>query len=277
MSKCELFKGIAEVVWDRLASSNIRGERIDERGITGDRVVSTIQDYVEQHARFQIFAQSANDEVNTGGDLELYLEEGFQRFVRIMLQAKRSETTGQLNALNKFSGDTERRQYDTLMQYAANASCKPFYVVYNGIPNHTCTGNDCAGKYNEKQFGCAIVEPSFIKNHCESKKTGVLHFDPSQGPIGKPWRYLVCCDEEDFSEYRRYTKEEIDMDNHFKRIFTSPPPISFITSFGNGPRRSRIEMINDENYSKGWKPSARVFVTKNSKMKRQDGLLRFSA
>jgi hypothetical protein len=276
MDKCQLFQNIAETVWDLLARNNERGNRLDERGITGDRVVSSIQDEVNRSSRFNIFAQKTPNEVNTGGDLELYVEDGYRRFTRILLQAKTSETNGNFTNLDRESGSTGRKQYDTLQQYATRINSSCYYLFYNGIPNYHFPGKDCVGMHDENQFGCAIIDVNYIKDYCESNNTGSILRSSFNHPIGRPWRFLACCDatEED-KGYKKYTPAEIDMDPHFANLFTPPPPVHFITSYGDGNKSTNLERVNSRNFNGGWIPQARIIVTTQSKLKKDDNLLKF--
>jgi hypothetical protein len=45
-----------------------------EEGITRSYVIENIQNYVEEHRNFNVFAQKSKKELTTGSDFELYLQ-----------------------------------------------------------------------------------------------------------------------------------------------------------------------------------------------------------
>lgn len=194
MDKCELFQNIAAKVWDEIVKNHRRGNRLIEEGITRSSIIDGIQDYVENHHNFNVFAQKSKNEVTTGSDLEVYLQIGHNQFTRILLQAKIVDLDGAFHDLNRFSGSTKRRQYDSLIDYSKTINSTSFYILYNGIPNFNCIENDCLGEHNEKQYGCVLVSPIWIKKYCEKNKTGRLVGNTIKNkPIGIPWRVLTCC------------------------------------------------------------------------------------
>ncbi len=272
MSKCELFENIAAEVWDLISSNNLRGNVLDERGITNDRIIGTIQNYVESRNTFEVFAQRARNEVDTGGDLEIYIETGFQRFIRVFLQAKIMKPGNVFTDLDRNSGSTGRKQYDSLSQYAAQAGCYGFYIFYTGIPDfYKNDYYDCKGQHNEKQFGCALIKIDAVKKHCVKSSSGSMRLNNIGGPIGKPWRFLTCCDLEIPSGLIYYSKEEIDMDSYFSNLFTDTYS-NFVTPESEN-RLSPLESINKNIHQGGWQPSARIIVTTRSLMRKRNGLL----
>lgn len=273
MNKCELFKRISEIVWDCICSNHRRGNRLNEEGISRQIIISKIQDVVEQSRAFDVFAQKAINEVNTGSDIELYIDNGEQLFFRILLQAKLMELDCCFEHLDRNSGSTGRKQYDSLKSFANQADCDAYYLMYNGCPGYTTVGNDCAGNFNEKQFGCAVLTPDQIKNHCEINSTGKLGSASNVKPNGRPWRTLACCDYGYLNGNKLYSINEIDMDDHFQKIFTPPNIIGYIT-----PNQLYEEQIvaNNNNiiHDNGWEPSARIIVS-SKKMRKNGEILEF--
>lgn len=273
MSKCELFKSIASDVWDNISRNHNRGNRLNEEGITRDTVIGSIQNYVEDRHSFEVFAQKAKDEVNTGADIELYIQTSFNRFFRILIQAKIMEIDCTFVSLDRESGSTGRKQYETLNKYSKLVDAKSYYLFFNGIYGYQFSSSDCAGEYNEKQYGCAILDTNIVEKHCENNNTGIMGDSYNKHPIGIPWRKLTCCMEKKYNNLREYSIDEIDMDSHFERLFTEPPPIGYIPS-GNFPRQSSISLANSKIHKLGWKPFARVFLANNNyKMRKRKGLL----
>jgi len=274
MSRCELFKMISARVWDEICINHRRGNRLSEEGITRNVILSMIQNYVEHLGAFNIFAQKAKDEVNTGGDLELYIDNGNQHFYRILLQAKLMETNCRFENLRKFSGSTSRRQYDTLLNFAALINSDAYYLLYNGCYNYEGPGRDCAGDYDEKQFGCAVMAAQEIKEHCDSNSTGILGTADNPKPFGRPWRIFTCCEYSSENGRRLYSPAEIDMDNYFKNLFT-PPGITGFINVEQLRNQQIIEENNESLHDEGWNPSARIIIAENKMIKTSDDLLEF--
>ncbi len=272
MNKCDLFKLISENVWKIVSQNHHRNNRLNEEGITRQTVIDLIQNYVENHTNFNVFAQKARNEVNTGGDLEIYLDNGKGKFYRILLQAKLMEINGCYEHLNRDSGSTGRKQYDTLKIYANHIKSDAYYLLYNGYYGYQFSGDDCAGNYDEKQLGCTIINIDDIKTHCERNSTGRLGKIDNPKPFGRPWRILTCCDYDNINENKLYNLNEIDMDSYFQNLFTPPNLISFIT-----PEQIRnqqvLENSNEFIHRNGWKPEARIIISGDKMKKNEEGLL----
>lgn len=274
MNKCELFKDIAAITWDVISRNHSRGNRLSEIGITKQTIISAIQDHVEDNRRFDVFAQIAKDEVNTGADIELYLQSQSGRFTRILLQAKIMEINNIFESLDRNSGSTGRKQYDSLINYSSLISARSCYLFYNGINGYTTTDTDCAGFFDERQFGCAILEATEIKRHCEINKTGRLGNINSPAPIGSPWRSLVCCGQNNINGLKSYSFNEIDLDTHFERIFLESTMIGFISG-DERINESTIKKANDSIHESGWNPFARILITSNgTKMEKEGDFLK---
>lgn len=274
MTACELFQKIAGQVWDEISRNHARGNRLIEEGITRSNVIGTIQDYVDKNSRYDVFAQKAINEVTTGADLEIYIQSGYNEYYRLMIQAKIVDLDGNFHDIDRESGSSGRKQYDSLLSYGNTINSQTFYLFYNGIPDFQETFKDCAGLHNERQFGCAIIKATEVKTHCEINKTGTISGLPSSRPLGTPWRLLTCCENPlvNPNNFKSYSREEIDMDPYFNNLFTTPPPIGFIIS-GQQPRRNGVETLNRQIHESGWKPSARIIVGKK-RMHLRDGVLR---
>ncbi|WP_298151587.1 DUF6615 family protein [Flavobacterium sp.] len=272
MNKCELFEFISEQVWDFICRNHVRNNRLNEEGISRQTILDQIQNYVENQHTFNVFAQKARNEVNTGGDLEIFLDNGQRRFYRILLQAKLMNVDCCFEHLNRNSGSTGRKQYDTLKSFATQSGSDAYYLMYNGCPDYRGADYDCAGYYSEKQFGCAILEIDEVKKHCEDNSTGTLGSSRDKKPFGKPWRFLTCCDYQYLSGNKLYDLSEIDMDPYFQNLFTPPNLISFIT-----PEQIRRTQLNENNndiiHKDGWNPSGRIIISKYPMRKSNDGII----
>lgn len=273
MNACEIFQNIAGEVWDRISRNTIRGTRQSEIVFT-ETIIDIIQNYLEESHSFEVFVQKAKNEVNSGADLEIYLQSDYNQFYRVMLQAKTVELDGNFINIDKNSGSTGRRQYDSLIDYGSKAECPVYYLFYNGIPDFHKTFNDCSGEYNERQLGCAILIAEDVKKHCETNNTGKILGLPTDKPLGTPWRFLTCCENPivNPTNFKRYSREEIDMDPYFKKLFTSVPPIGFI-QIGRQPKVYQLEALNRRIHESGWNPISRIIIGKK-KMYLSEGLLK---
>ena len=272
MTHCELFQSISKQVWEDISRNHRRGNRLNEEGITRSTVIGLIQDYTETNRNFNVFAQKARKEVYTGGDLELYIDAGHRRFKRVLLQAKLMETTCCFEHLDRDSGSTGRRQYDTLSSFAKKVDSEAYYLMYNGIPDYRATGSDCAGVYAENQLGCALMDIREIKSHCENNFTGKLGILSDLKPFGRPWRQLSCCSHSSVKS-KLYSLDQIELDPYFDNLFrhSIPDGLEFMN-----PNRLIEEMEisgnNETVHDEGWNPAARIIMTREP-MKRRDGLL----
>lgn len=259
MTPCQLFENIAETVWEEILENHPYGNRLNEDGLTRQTVVGKVQRYVRNRGSFSVFAQTIGDEVNKGSDMEVYIQNGYNSFSRILIQAKLSEPDGYFGNLKKKSGDTDRYQFDTLIGYGNEINCPTYYILYQGIPGKEGSYNDCKGLHDEKQFGCAIVTAETIKKHCQENNTARLN---ANEPQGTPWRILTCC-ATDYNNlgYDSYSKEEIDMDPAFETIFTPSDPLGFIT-IGQPPKSKTFTQIKNERlHAQGWNPASRIIMT----------------
>ncbi len=272
MDKCKLFEYISEEVWNIISENHEQGNRLDERGITSLNIIGEIQSIIRSQKIFSVFAQKSIKETKRGGDLELYVEKSHNQFHRILLQSKIMEINGTFKKLNKESGRSGIKQYDTLSSYAKEINSKALYLMYNGYHGFKCSETDCAGNHDEKQYGCAILEVNYIKTHCEKNINGVLGNENCPKPYGKPWRFLTCCIDNGMEEFKLYRKDEIDMDPFFKKLFAPEDIISYATpqQFGNNIR-TIIE--NNSIHKKGWNPAGRVIISQKKMEINPDGTL----
>nr|WP_147243710.1 DUF6615 family protein [Pedobacter miscanthi] len=246
---------------------------MNEEGITRNTVIGLIQDYTESQRDIDVFVQKAKKEVETGADLEVYFEAGRGKFKRILLQAKLMEPDGCFEHLDRYSGSTGRKQYDTLSSFAKEVESEAYYLMYNGYHGYKETGTDCSGNYDERQLGCAIMQIGEIKDHCEKKSTGKMGNIGSPKPFGKPWRQLSCCNQP-FAKTKLYSAEEIDYDPYFKQLFSDHKSgaIEFINQ-----KKFIDEMLTTESnktiHVAGWNPAARIIVSENTMRKNGRGKL----
>ena len=273
MSKCDLFKNISEIIWDKICRNHLRDNRLNEEGISRIIVLDEIQNYIENNMTFTVFAQKSLDEVNTGSDLELYIDNGQSQFFRVLLQAKMMERDCRFMHLNRDSGNTGRKQYDTLDEFSRKVKCDAYYLMYNGCPTYKKIDYDCAGQYDEKQFGCAIMSIQDIKYHCESYKTGTLGTANNPKPFGRPWRFLSCCNYQYVNGSKLYNLDEIDMDNHFESLFNPGGLTGFIT-VEQIKNRQTVEDSNEIIHKDGWNPFARIILSKSEMRIGADGFLK---
>jgi hypothetical protein len=266
---CELFQQIAVDIWDLIARDNQREiPVIDERGITGIKIIDIIDEYVTATGTTKVFAQKAIKEPKRGGDLEIYVEYTDKEYLRYFLQAKALKEDGTYHDVNHRVNGRGPYQWDLLLNYSRTAKAIPRYIFYNGITNYKYSGVDCHGDFDEKQYGCAIAEVVPVRDYCLNNNTGRHPFliNNTPPPVGSPWRFIPCCGvnseitkQLDNGSLRLYSRSEINMDKAFKKVFrfpriSGPPP--------DVEEEVEVEHVNNELSQEGWNPAGRVIVSK---------------
>jgi len=267
---CHLFETIASSIWDKISINNKRGLSITEESITRNDVISEIQNFTDSNEYFNVFAQKSKKEVITGSDLEIYIEVGNRKFVRILLQAKILKPNNKFETLNKKSGSSDQFQFDTLEKYSNSINSESFFIFFTGIPFYKKNDfRDCKGLHDEKQFGCSLLTNQEIK---ELNNFGTASSYKINTPIGKPWRMLTCCYNSNLNSRKTYSPNEIDADPYFKKIFDRD------WSNFKGVSDNVLQNIVEDNrylHNQGWNPSNRIILAENMKMDKENNIIKF--
>ncbi len=259
---CQLFQLISSTIWYEISENNAFGNELSEDGITKNKIISLIQHYVRKTKDTRVFAQKAINEKRRGADLDIYVEVEPDSYLRFLLQAKILKRDGKYHDVARRNLKSGEFQWDLLEKYSKIAESKALYLFYNGFQNFTFTGSDCLGDYKAAALGCALTEINYVKNYCLKNKVSKVEFLSNAKPIGTPWRVLACCPQllhkiATENNCRFYSKRDIDMDPSFHSIF----------GFGSTPflgdvELEEMEIINDELKEFGWRPSARIVISK---------------
>ena len=156
MSELEkLYKDIATDVWDRMKFASETSSKISETTLT-ENLLFMINKYRISAKDNSIRIYESKDEKANGNDLEIYLEISKNRYILLVIQAKKLYIKEQkYKAINhKINGIY---QINLLEDYANRKNGLALYLLYNFSPN-------CIFK-NKEHFGCTLIETSFIKKN----------------------------------------------------------------------------------------------------------------
>lgn len=154
MSELEkLYNDIATDVWDRMKFASETNSKISETTLT-ENLLFMINKYRSNSKDKSIRIYESKDEKANGNDLEIYLEISKNKYILLVIQAKKLYTKEQkYKAINHKIG--ANYQIDLLENYANSKNGLPLYLLYNFSPN-------CIFK-NKKHFGCTLIDALQIK------------------------------------------------------------------------------------------------------------------
>lgn len=192
--RCHLFEQIATDVWNKIIHHHATGIEVPETGITND-IVSLIRSHYYSPVNFGVWANNGKNEGDTGCDIEIYVETTSNSFALFALQAKVLARNGRYKQL-RHTNDSGEYQWELLERLKAKIRCHIRYLLYNGVKDYKHSGTDCAGAFNEDQYGCSLVHVSDIKRLALRKK-GKHFINPMfcdlHPALAAPWRQLTCC------------------------------------------------------------------------------------
>ncbi len=281
--RCELFNELSEVIWDEISDYHQLGCDSDESGIT-KYILREFKRFSSNVIRnFQLYAKPGYKESIYGGDLDVYLGIGWGQYRWFAMQAKLLKHNGIYDTMKDgYSASNQSYQWDKLAHLEGVSGCTSLYLFYNGS-NHgfKYSGNDrCHQSFDEKQFGCSVVETSMIKSDMEKRmKKNPYHnprFTDYHPSIALPWRELICCPHrnrnQDFTPYYRediegaveeYERIEIYQadDVQFKRL--EEVERRFIQEeleFSKIERPSNLIPIIDRSREAKWSPQFKIVI-----------------
>lgn len=186
--RCDLFKQIADYVWDKIIDSHAYGNQVPEIGITND-IVTVIRRHASTIPNFGVWANHGYNENLYGSDIDVFVEITKGNFIWYALQAKVLRLNGKYLAISKLINN--EYQWDKLNRLHSLTGCITKYLFYNGIKNFTFTGKDsCGFTYSETQLGCALVDTNDVKKIALTKTPTFSDFHTQ---LADPWRTIVCC------------------------------------------------------------------------------------
>ncbi len=202
---CAQLQSLAEETWDLLGFGLARtdGREPDERFFTDHNFLHLHQAYPAQ-TYVQLF--SGSDEALTGADVEWWIGDG-QRYVRMLVQAKRLNRKGGYSDIGRLIPGTKTRQIDRLVQVCetglravprgqAFVGLTPTFVLYNGPigelrpPRDLCQNT----RRSAKQRGCVVTHATAVQTALgpASRRRRKLSRAELAGNC-LPWSCLVCC------------------------------------------------------------------------------------
>ncbi len=163
--RCKLFEDLSEQVWDSICKAhNVKIDKKEE-DITADLIIEILTFSKNNVSNFDVYAKPGYKGNVNGSDIDIYVETSKNQYRRFALQAKVLKKNNRYNTLRDGCSKTNPNyQWDKLKKLEKNNSCKGYFLLYNGKDNYIYTGTDCIGvSFNEKQFGCSLVELDEIK------------------------------------------------------------------------------------------------------------------
>lgn len=217
----ELYKEISSSIWDRIPFSYNIGFRYSEVTIT-ENLLFDIHKFNVNNPTLKINIYEAKNEKANGNDLELCLEIEPNKYVILVIQAKKLYFTTQKyrSISHKVNGTY---QIDLLEGYAKQQKAIPLYMLYNYAP-------DFKNK-NNKYYGCTLVFSQFIRKHYYLKASSVSWKIPTfdelhQNHHAVPLHTLALSGlqikktiDKCYKNYNVYTKDELIDNKRWVEIF----------------------------------------------------------
>ena len=213
---------IASLVWEKISRAHDVNVDIPEIGITSDIIVNILQ-FNKKHnpSRFDVYAKPGWNEGKYGNDIDLFVETSQGLYKWFALQSKVLKKNNRYTTLRDTSDGI--MQWDKLLLLEGLSGCKGYFLLYNGVADYHDVGTDCCLKiFDEKQFGCSLVEPCYIESLANKTSRLGRFTNPKFRDIhpqnADPWRTLVCCQSE-YLEFDLYSLEDVINSNPtFERI-----------------------------------------------------------
>lgn len=217
----ELYKEISSSIWDRIPFSYNIGFRYSEVTIT-ENLLFDIHKFNVNNPTLKINIYEAKNEKANGNDLELCLEIEPNKYVILVIQAKKLYFTTQKyrSISHKVNGTY---QIDLLEDYAKRQKAIPLYMFYNYAP-------DFKNK-NKKYYGCTLVFSQFIRKHYYLKASSFSWKIPTfdelhQNHHAVPLHTLALSGlqikktiDKCYKNYNVYTKDELIDNKRWVEIF----------------------------------------------------------
>lgn len=151
----KLYKNISSSIWDRIPFSHKMGFKYSEVTITENLLFDMYYFNINNPSLSVNIFEAKNEKAN-GNDLELCFELEPNKYVILVIQAKKLYFTTQ-----KYSSIShkvkDKYQIDLLENYAKQKKAIPLYMLYNYSP-------DLKNK-NKQYYGCTLVFSKFIREN----------------------------------------------------------------------------------------------------------------
>lgn len=151
----KLYKDISSSIWNRIPFSYDMGFKYSEVTIT-ENLLFNIYKFNIENPTLAINMFEAKNEKANGNDLELCLEIEANKYIILVIQAKKLYFTTQKyrsisHKVNSIS------QIKLLEDYAKQEKAIPLYMLYNYSPNFK--------KKNKQYYGCTLIFLKYIKDN----------------------------------------------------------------------------------------------------------------
>ena len=166
-NRCKLFEEIANSIWTHIIHNQRVSVNVSEIGITMD-IIASIRTHSTSIPNFGVWANPGYNENVFGSDIDVFVETKMGQYIWYALQAKVLAKSGRYRDIKtKRAGEYQWKKLDRL---SAVSGCISKYLFYNGVSNYHHFGFDtCNRSFDEKQFGCSIVDTNKVENVCLSK------------------------------------------------------------------------------------------------------------
>lgn len=256
-SLCELFVRVSESVWNKIANYHHLGINVPEIGLTAD-LIFELTNWGSLTGKAECYIQNAYNESINGNDVELYIKNTSGTYDHYALQAKVLKSDKKYKGLDTGYKTSTKYQWDKLYDYAKSYGCMPLYLLYNGNTNIIIPYLHKYCFYDERQFGCSIVEPRVFEDFY-NRKTKTPAYTQIHTKYAYPWAVLAC------SKRFPYLNGSTNHGNtHIpKTLLDIQNNLSGYERVGNlESRNSSLETdsSNQQNSNDSWNPIAKIII-----------------
>lgn len=202
---CNWFQFFAQETWDRIGYVRTRrGLKIWETTVTQNLMFefhTSKEAYLPMmRATWGIEILESVNESTNGNDIELFVEtSGGILFFAIQAKIINHDgfrrgglVDGNYPYMNHTVGTNN--QIDLLCDYASKKGGLPLYLLYNYVNDNYKENMLCGIDYEIEQYGCSIVNASYIKNNYLVGGVWTIPTFKNLHPnIALPWFTIPCC------------------------------------------------------------------------------------
>ncbi|VXC15744.1 DUF6615 family protein [Maribacter litoralis] len=256
-SLCELFVRVSELVWHKIANYHHLGINVPEIGLTAD-IIYELTNWGIITGKADCYIQNAYNEAKNGNDIELFIQNNSGTYDHYALQAKVLKSDKKYKGLDTGYKTSSKYQWNKLYDYAKRKGCIPYYLLYNGNTNMTIPYLRMHYFFDERQFGCSIVEPRVFQ-YFYKRKTKTPKYSQIHPKYAYPWSILSCFKPIPFKKisalhgYTHRPKTLSEIQNNLQGY----------TKTGDMEDKNRSrgdETSNETNSNDSWNPIAKIII-----------------
>ncbi|MBW8243160.1 hypothetical protein K1F50_10140 [Muricauda oceani] len=256
-SLCQLFIRISEAVWHKIAAYHNLGIEVPEIGLTAD-LIYELTNWGNITGKADCYIRKAFDESVNGNDVELYIKNNMGTYDHYALQAKVLKNDKKYKGLDTGYKTSSKYQWDKLYDYAKSNGCLPFYLLYNGNTNITFPYLKKYWFFDERQFGCSIVEPRVFQ-YFYKRKTKTPTYTQITPKYAYPWTALTC------SKSSRHKMASSSQQQNYRaksigEIKNSLSGYKKVDSLENENPSSETNLSNELYSYDTWNPIAKIII-----------------